>query len=377
MGATTFFWYARGPGVGGQISQAHGQWSRQVPWKSKECWLGAIHKGLRLYGFAPKAILLCNSTLCGHPSMSVRKLFPQVRIGSTLQPAEQLSFTVAPSEAVLTELVEVTTNHRNEVSLTYDTASRHWVLRSDVQYINFIAQSSTLIEQLQIEGFKTTSGELPNVLLLRRGEQFVSQTLSREVAVPTACHSVVAGDFDNDMDVDLYLVCAGTVENLPNRLYENDGKGNLILVPDAGGAAGSKLGRGDVVATADYDHDGFLDLFVTNGTGLEPFGNGPHQLFRNRGNGNHWLAIDLEGVVSNRDGIGASVELEAGGVVQRREQRGGMHGYAQNHQRIHFGLADNTKVNWLKVRWPSGRAQQITDVQTDQIVRIREPADAR
>lgn len=301
---------------------------------------------------------------------------PKVRIGSSLQPAEQLSFTVSPPDAVLAGLAGVAANHRNEVSLSYDAASRHWVLRSDIQYINFIVQSSQLIDQLQTEGFKTTSGELPNVLLLQRGEQFVSQTLSGEVAVPTACHSAVAGDFDNDMDVDLYLVCAGTVENLPNRLYENDGKGNLTLVPDAGGAAGSKLGRGDVVAIADYDRDGFLDLFVTNGAGLEPFGNGPHQLFRNRGNGNHWLEIDLEGVISNRDGIGASIELEAGRVVQRREQRGGMHGYAQNHQRIHFGLADNTKAGWLRVRWPSGRVQQIADVQTDQILRLREPAEA-
>jgi ASPIC and UnbV/FG-GAP-like repeat len=301
---------------------------------------------------------------------------PKVRIGSRLQPAQQLSFSVSPSDAALTELVDVAANHRNEVSLTYDTASRHWVLRSDIRYINFVVHSSKLIDQLQIEGFRPTSGELPNVLLLRRGEEFVSHTLSGEAAVPTACHSAVAGDFDNDMDLDLYLVCTGPVENLPNRLYENDGKGNFRLVPDAGGASGSTLGRGDVVVTADYDGDGFLDLFVTNGAGLEPFGHGPHQLFHNLGNGNHWLEIDLEGVRSNRDGIGASVELEAGGVVQRREQRGGMHGYAQNHQYMHFGLAENTKVTRLRVRWPSGLVQQITNVPADQILRIRESAAA-
>jgi hypothetical protein len=301
---------------------------------------------------------------------------PTVRIGSRLQPARQLSFNVTPSEAVLTEVVNVAAQHRNEVSLTYDTASRLWVLRSDIRYINFVVHASQPIEQLQIAGFRPTSGELLNMLLLQRGEEFVSHTLSGEAAVPTACHSAVAGDFDNDMDLDLYLVCAGPVENLPNRLYENDGKGNFRLVPDAGGASGSSLGRGDVVVTADYNGDGFLDLFVTNGAGLEPFGHGPHQLFHNLGNGHHWLEIDLDGVVSNRDGIGASVELEAGGVVQRREQQGGMHGYAQNHQRLHFGLAHNTNVGWLRVRWPSGRVQRITDVQADQIIRIRESAEA-
>ena len=76
------------------------------------------------------------------------------------------------------------------------------------------------------------------------------------------------------------MVCAGSVENLPNRLYENDGEGNFRMIPHAGGAAGSKSGRGDAVVAADYDRDGFLDLFVTNGAGPAPFGyDGPHQLF--------------------------------------------------------------------------------------------------
>ena len=300
----------------------------------------------------------------------------RVWIGSALQPAGQLSFTVTPQEAALTEATDVAADRRNGVSITYDTASRHWVLHSPSegdQPVMFVAQSSIPIDQVRIEGLQPTSGELPNVLLLRRGEQFVSHPWLGEVTVPTACHSAVAGDFDNDMDLDLYLVCAGAVENLPNRLYENDGKGNFRLVPDAGGASGSMIGRGDAVVTADYDGNGFLDLFVTNGAGLEPFANGPHQLYRNLGNGNHWLEIDLEGVRSNRDGIGARVEVAAGGVVQQRTQGGGMHGYAQNHQRLHFGLAENKKVDWLSVHWPSGRVQRLTDVQADQILRIQEP----
>jgi hypothetical protein len=176
------------------------------------------------------------------------------------------------------------------------------------------------------------------------------------------------------MDLDLYLVCTGPVENLPNRLYENDGHGNFALVPNAGGAAGSKLGRGDVVAVADYDRDGFLDLFITNGADpSSPFvDNGPYQLFRNQVNGNHWLEIDLEGTISNRDGIGASVVLEAGGVVQRQGQGGGMHRFTQNHQRIHFGLAQHTHVDRLTIRWPSGIVQHLENVAADQIVSIRE-----
>ena len=167
--------------------------------------------------------------------------------------------------------------------------------------------------------------------------------------VPSACESVAAADFDNDMDIDLYLVCLGPFVNIPNILLENRGNGEFDPVPLAGGAEGSTLGRGESVSAADYDQDGYMDLVVTNGRGSVPFNNGPTQLFKNRAGTNHWLEIDLEGVVSNRDAIGASIIVTAGGVSQFRGQGGGMHRYSQHHQRVHFGLAGNTLVDELTV----------------------------
>ncbi|WP_373510046.1 CRTAC1 family protein [Thiocapsa sp.] len=188
--------------------------------------------------------------------------------------------------------------------------------------------------------------------------------------------SVVAGDFDNDMDVDLYIVATGERRNAPNVLYENLGNAVFKRVPDAGGAAGTLLGRGDCVAMADYDADGFLDLFVANGDWPRySRDDGPYELFRNLGNGNHWLQIDLEGSVSNRDGIGATVLLSAGGVTQIREQSGGMHNKAQNHTRLHFGLAGNTTVDTLTIYWPSGRTQVLTEIDSNQILHVIEPDD--
>ena len=192
---------------------------------------------------------------------------------------------------------------------------------------------------------------------------------------PTACSSVVAGDFDNDMDLDIYSVCSFSFSNKPNMLYENNGDGTFVLVPQAGGAEGTSLGVGDSVTTVDYDADGFLDLFVTNGYGPSPYSdNGPSQLFRNLGNNNHWIEIDLIGTISNRDGIGSSVQISTGDITQLREQANGMHHRSQNHQRIHFGLGQNSVIDSIVIFWPSGLVHEIKQVSADQILKIVEPS---
>ena len=212
-------------------------------------------------------------------------------------------------------------------------------------------------------------------LILNMPTGFVDASNQPALIVPRSCSSIAAGDFDNDMDVDIYLVCRDKVSNQPNVLLQNDGHGVFTVVPFAGGAEGSTAGRGEVGAMADFDHDGFLDVFVTNGEGEVPFTNGPYQLFRNTtNNGNHWLELNLQGVQSNRDGIGAKVIVTAGGKAQLREQSGGLHRYAQNSSTLHFGLAGNKKATTVTVYWPSGIVQTLNDVSADQILKIIETA---
>jgi hypothetical protein len=185
--------------------------------------------------------------------------------------------------------------------------------------------------------------------------------------------SVAVGDFDNDMDIDLYLVRSSSAGNRPNHLYENLGDGTFIQHPNAGGAEASLQGKGQSVTMADYDQDGYLDLFVTNGRGGYPFNNGPDQLFRNFGSGNNWLQIDLEGNVSNRDGIGAKFYATTpDGKTQLRENGGGIHWSQQDQKRIHFGLAQNEKVSELVIHWPSGILQKLTDIEANQVLHVVE-----
>jgi len=285
-------------------------------------------------------------------------------------PADGRSFTLSPLDPSIQGSVNLTDKG---VTIKYDPGERVWELRTSLPKINFIATSTKPIDQIKAIGFNPSKGDLTDHILIKGSDGFKPSDSSGFSDRSTACTSVTAGDFDNDMDIDLYLVCSGPTQNLPNILYENDGAGHFIEVPNAGGAMGSKLGKGNQVVSADYDRDGFLDLFVTNGGGQPPFAyEGPHQLFHNKGNTNHWIEIDLQGTISNRDGIGAKIELEAGGVTQIRIQGGGMHSYSQNHQRVHFGLGQNTKVDCITIRWPSGVLQELREIATDQILQINE-----
>ncbi len=234
------------------------------------------------------------------------------------------------------------------------------------------------VTKLEVIG-QTTAEEAPARLFMNRGGKLVEEGDERGVNKRlVAGMNVVAGDFDNDMDVDLFVLASGGIGQQENLLLLNDGKGYFSVVKTAGGAGGSLNGVGDSVTRVDFDGDGFLDLLIANGGSMGrslglPSDDGGYQLFRNRGNGNHWLQIDLEGARSNRDGVGAVVRVTTGGVSQIRQQDGGMHHRGQNHSRLHFGLAKHARIDKITVHWPSGLVQELLDVKADQILHVKEP----
>ncbi len=104
---------------------------------------------------------------------------------------------------------------------------------------------------------------------------------------------------------------------------------------------------------ADYDNDGKVDAFLVN---LGAKGTLLHNVSTNTG---HWLAIKLKGTKSNRDGIGARVEVFAGGKRWTAERVAGSGYLSQNEGRLHFGLGAATSVDKIVVHWPSGREQTL------------------
>jgi uncharacterized repeat protein (TIGR01451 family) len=181
------------------------------------------------------------------------------------------------------------------------------------------------------------------------------------------------GDYNNDGLLDLYVVNAGNVEigNEPNSLYRNNGDGTFSDVAEEAGVRAITPGFGDCGTWADYDHNGFLDLFVVT-DGRAGYYGGPHKLYRNLGNDNHWLEINLIGTFSNRHGVGTRIDLLAGGMTQTRQMNNGSHYLCQNSPVPHFGLGSATHVEAITVTWPSGVRQAFRDVVGDQILTITE-----
>lgn len=249
------------------------------------------------------------------------------------------------------------------------------------RYLAIRVHSTAPIDDVEALADGAKDETAPARLFMNRGGKLVEEGNKRGVdAVPIAAVNAVSGDFDNDMDLDIFVLGSGDAGKTANLLLLNNGKGEFGVVRHAGGASGLLVGVGDSVTTADIDGDGFLDILTASGGSMGrslglPSDNGRYQLFRNVGNGNHWIMIDLEGTLSNRDGIGAIVRVTVGGVTQMRVQDGGVHERSQNHSRLHFGLGkDAQQAAKITVQWPSGVVQELLGVKANQVLRIKEPA---
>jgi hypothetical protein len=176
-------------------------------------------------------------------------------------------------------------------------------------------------------------------------------------------------DFDNDGLLDILVFHGGLVHMVPQEhsLFRGLGKGKFADVSrDAGPVFDVKtVARG--ACFADYDNDGKVDAFVVN-LGA------PAELLHNvTPNSGHWIALKLKGTKSNRDGIGAVVEVEAGGRAQTAQRVAGSGYLSQDDDRLHFGLGSASKIDKLTVRWPSGRTQALENVAPDRVLTVEEP----
>ena len=133
-------------------------------------------------------------------------------------------------------------------------------------------------------------------------------------------------DLYHDGWLDLFAVG----EDSPGSLDHNNGDGTFADVTFHSGLGNTAKGHGP--SMADYDNDGDLDIYAPQGgMGANPGDMQPNSLYRNSGNSNHWLIVEVIGAAgtetgrrfSNRDGVGAKVSVRVGETLRYAEVSGG------------------------------------------------------
>jgi hypothetical protein len=279
--------------------------------------------------------------------------------------------------------------------------------------------------------------KLFNFLFHNKGHaQFEELAFEAGVALPEH-GNLISGmgvdfrDLNNDGRPDVALV-ALSQETFP--VFENHGKGAFAeITAKSGMALLSNSMSGYSIHIADFDNDGWKDIFVSRGDVQSPAMadrrqiDQPNTVFRNAPNGkwtaltaeagfaaqpprrhrgsafgdfnhdgkldvvvtalvapaeiwlnessneNHWLELALQGTRSNRDAIGAKVRIQAGGQTQFNHVTSAS-GYASSSAGpLHFGLGTAKMVDEIEIRWPSGTTQLLRNERGDRILRIKEP----
>jgi ASPIC and UnbV. len=96
-------------------------------------------------------------------------------------------------------------------------------------------------------------------------------------------------------------------------------------------------------------------------------------VLRNEGiPGRHWVSFELGGTKSNKLAIGAKIKIVAGGMIQTEEIRSGGGYLSQHDLRIHFGLANATKIDSVEIRWPSGKVETLSNLAPDKFYSVLE-----
>lgn len=181
---------------------------------------------------------------------------------------------------------------------------------------------------------------------------------------------IEAVDVDLDGHLDLAVSGGPVWEKTPtdtrNLLFRNTGQGRFEDVTLTSGAiqAGT-VARG--LAVADINRDGQPDLVFANADGESPL-----LLCNESPSPNGWLRLHLEGTASNRDAVGARVELlRADGLRIVQEVRAGGSYQSTSTRALFFGLGDSAPAE-LKIHWPSGAVETYTDLQANAILQVQE-----
>lgn len=170
-------------------------------------------------------------------------------------------------------------------------------------------------------------------------------------------------DYDHDGDEDFYLT-NGWIPGSPaadqrNQMFIRDGE-MFYLAPEGGDDSETFAGNSRTAVAFDMDNDGDLDLAVNN------YAQPPRLLENRQQRGHGWVQLSLQGGGANTRGVGAVVELEADGRVQRRVVTCGDGYLGQEQERVHFGIGA-AKEATVTVTWPGGTTTKVGPLPAGQV----------
>ena len=184
-------------------------------------------------------------------------------------------------------------------------------------------------------------------------------------------------DYDNDGWKDLFAsqghvldtirLTAPNLEYMQPPLLLRNQKGSFRDVGLETGGVFTRPAAGRGAAFGDLDNDGDIDVVVSN------CGQKAYVLSNAVGNRNQWLRLQLTGVRSNRDAIGARVTVLAGGITQVYEVNTASSYLSANDRRLLVGLGQEKQATRVEIRWPAGGVQVLTNVKAGQALAVREP----
>lgn len=200
-----------------------------------------------------------------------------------------------------------------------------------------------------------TNHDVDNMLLENQNGVFVDiyNGSGLDMSVGTPIQGLMR-DFDNDGFVD--IIVTGSDNSTTYALYMNNGDKTFTRVDGVLGSSGLYS-----LATGDLNHDGFLDIYASYATIYTNPSNTPDAVWINDGNDNNWLAVDLEGTISNRSAVGSVVRIYGDWGVQTREVRSGESYGICNSLISYFGIGQSTSIDSVIVDWPSSGIHQVVE----------------
>lgn len=183
-------------------------------------------------------------------------------------------------------------------------------------------------------------------------------------------------DYDNDGNPDLFLVNGHPDDFIEMRnprvkyreqllLFRNTGKALQDVSAQSGPVFTEQFsGRG--MATGDFDNDGDLDVLIANN------GEAPALLRNDGGNHNNWIGLELIGKQSNPAGTGAVIRWQAGTLKRSRLKTAGGSYLASHDPREVLGLGPAVRVDYVEVRWPSGKVDTLKNPPINRYLKVVE-----